>query len=63
MEKNKKNIRDDIKAITSEHQTLNSSYTEFIENNKQKWVNEITEIHTKNDVSQIKNKGWKFGHR
>ena len=49
-------MNNDIKKITDAHPKLNESYKDFIENNKQKWIDDIEAIHEKNEVEQMRNK-------
>lgn len=55
------NYREQIKKITDAHPKSNSSYTSFIESNRQKWVTDIEEIHSKNNVEARMNKNKERG--
>ena len=54
-------MQSDIKNITNAHPKQNDSYKIFVENNKQKWIADITAIHDKNNIVPMRNNNNRTG--
>ena len=55
------NCRSEITSITEQHKDLNTSYKEFIEANRQQWMDDISKLHENMDIQPRKNKDGKTG--
>lgn len=53
---------DEVKQITAKYPKLNKAYADFIDENKDKWTNDIDAIHEKNNIEPVNNRQGRAGY-